>query len=92
MKLHIQGRDYKVKHRMPKGARDAEAMACLRDQTIYVNRDFPNDGYAACLFHEILEILVNEFDIAIDHRAITALATGLFQVIADNPEVVPWAM
>ena len=55
--------------------------------TIKLDEDLSPDIMKATLLHEILEALNAENEYNLPHRVIQGLATQLYQVINDNPEM-----
>lgn len=85
--IRIQGIDYTIKEF--DGDLDANLMG--REQyakaKIYINKDMPDSKKRETLLHELLHIVyANAYLQAGDdeERVVGALATGLYQIFADN--------
>ena len=51
---------------------------------IKIKKDMPDDIKFATLVHEIVEILVDNNDLGIDHKTVSILSTGLSDVLLKN--------
>ncbi|MFA5745688.1 MAG: hypothetical protein WCX79_01230 [Candidatus Paceibacterota bacterium] len=55
--------------------------------SIHIDDTLSQDMSLATLLHEVIEVINEENELKLEHRAIQTLATQLFQVLKDNPEV-----
>ena len=46
--------------------------------------DTPEDNVSECLLHEILEVIKQKNNLAVDHAVLTVISECLFQVFRDN--------
>jgi hypothetical protein len=58
-----------------------------RTQTIKIDSDCSKQQSEETLIHELLEAITSIYDIAIEHKDLSNLATVLHQVIKDNPQM-----
>ena len=58
-----------------------------RIQTIKIDKDCSEQEREEVFIHEVLEAIKAIYDIQLEHRDLSLLATVLHQVIVDNPEV-----
>lgn len=69
-------------------------------QKIWINLETrPYDGIEADLWHEIVEMINQNYDLKLDHHTITTLGTAIHEVLIENeslfknfPEIVKEAM
>lgn len=91
-KVRIGGLDFKIiwKHKLldEEGSVGLTAVAA---QTIHISGLMPEEGRRRILLHEILHVIAWTLGIPEGEEAlVTAWATGLHQVLADNPKVVDY--
>lgn len=55
--------------------------------SIHLDETLIHDMALATLLHEVIEVINEENELKLEHRAIQTLATQLFQVLKDNPGV-----
>ena len=55
-----------------------------RELQIRVENDVAQDRKELTLLHEIIEVLIAQNEIEIEHSDLTTLANGLYQVLSDN--------
>jgi hypothetical protein len=55
--------------------------------SIHLDDTLTNDMFLATLLHEVIEVINEENELKLEHRAIQTLATQLFQVLKDNQDV-----
>lgn len=85
--LKIGGHIYQViqKHNCKT---DEGSICCGRhsgaEEIIEINPDYPEGTQESTLIHEILEAINWSSEIGLEHRQISALETGLYQVLKDN--------
>lgn len=62
---------------------------CCRPKTAQIDIDpgYHKAGQEETFIHELLEAITYQYDITIEHKDLSNLATVLHQVIKDNPEV-----
>ncbi|NLD46703.1 MAG: hypothetical protein GX660_05820 [Clostridiaceae bacterium] len=62
---------------------------CCRPKTSQIDIDpgYNITGQEETFVHEMLEAITAQYDITIEHKDLSNLATVLHQVIKDNPEV-----
>jgi hypothetical protein len=58
-----------------------------RTQTIKLEKDSTQQQREETLLHEVLESIRSIYDIDIEHKDLSNMATALHQVIKDNPEM-----
>jgi len=58
-----------------------------RIQTIKIDKDCSEQEREEVFIHEVLEAIKAIYDIQLEHRDLSLLATVLHQVIKDNPEI-----
>lgn len=58
-----------------------------RTQTIAIDKDCSKQQSEETLIHEILEAITSIYDISIEHKDLSNMATVLHQVIKDNPDI-----
>jgi len=58
-----------------------------RTQTITIDKDCSKQQSEETLIHEILEAITSIYDISIEHKDLSNMATVLHQVIKDNPDI-----
>ncbi|MBZ4662781.1 MAG: hypothetical protein JG776_463 [Caloramator sp.] len=51
---------------------------------IVIDETQPNDHKEVTLIHEIIEVINGEYELDLEHRQITSLASCLYQVFKDN--------
>jgi hypothetical protein len=57
-----------------------------RTQTIKIDKDCSEQEREEVFIHEVLEAIKSIYDIPLEHRDLSLLATVLHQFIVDNPE------
>lgn len=91
-KIRILGIDYTVNYcdmRKQHGRTDVGAVDPL-GCAIVIDSSLNSEAHGkSVLLHEILEALDYRLELGLDHKVITQLEAGLFQVIRDNPELIP---
>ena len=58
-----------------------------RTQTIKIDKDCSEQEREEVFIHEVLEAIKAIYDIPLEHRDLTLIATVLHQIIKDNPEI-----
>jgi len=58
-----------------------------RSQEITIGADCNRQVQNSTLIHEIIECINNELELNLEHPQLSALATGIYQVIKDNKKV-----
>jgi len=53
-------------------------------QVIQIAGDLSEEGKLSCALHELIEALKYHLELELDHRSLSALEAGLFQVLCDN--------
>ncbi len=82
--MKILGFDYELKR--VSGDYDQGNMgACQLDKNIIIISDgIPKQRQASTLLHEIIEVLNDSFELNFEHKVISQLEAGLYQVLVDN--------
>lgn len=58
-----------------------------RTQSIKIDKDCSEQEREEVFVHEVLEAIKAIYDIQLEHRDLTLIATVLHQIIKDNPEI-----
>lgn len=58
-----------------------------RTQIIKIDKDCSKQQREETFIHEIIEAITSIYDITIEHKDLSNMATVLHQVIVDNPEI-----
>ena len=85
MKIKIFGKDYefkKIKNFYIDGSKCWGG--CRLGVGIYLEKEAPKDLQESTLIHEIIEAINWELELNLEHNKITALESGLYQVLKDN--------
>lgn len=85
--LKIGGHTYRVQ--FDSTLRGDDGLVCIGqhrgpEELIVLHSGFPPGTQEACLIHEILEALNWSLELGLEHRQISALEEGLYQVLKDN--------
>lgn len=71
--------DYKVS--------ESYGKTIFESASIHLDETLMHDMALATLLHEVIEVINEENELKMKHRVIQTLATQLFQVLKDNPDV-----
>jgi len=84
--IKIGGIKYKI---LPVDSKISESYGkvIFESATIHLDETLVSDMALVTLLHEVFEVINEENELKLEHRAIQTLATQLFQVLKDNPEV-----
>jgi len=83
--VKIVGHEYEVVMTPRLFASDATSGVCdTARHTITLDENFAESHVAETLLHEIIEGLNYHLELELDHRILSALSEGLFQVLRDN--------
>jgi len=84
--IKIGGIHYKI---IPEDSKISESYGkvVFECASIHLDDTLTNDMALATLLHEVIEVINEENELKLEHRAIQTLATQLFQVLKDNPDV-----
>ena len=84
--IKIGGIHYKI---IPEDSKISESYGkvVFEYASIHLDDTLTNDMALATLLHEVIEVINEENELKLEHRAIQTLATQLFQVLKDNPDV-----
>ena len=66
---------------------DSSGKIVFGSATIHIDETLQHDMALATLLHEVVEVINEENELKMKHRVIQTLATQLFQVLKDNPDV-----
>ncbi len=66
---------------------DSSGKIIFGSAVIHLDETLCPDMALATLLHEVIEAINEENELKMKHRVIQTLATQLFQVLKDNPEV-----
>ena len=66
---------------------DCSGKSLLTKAKILLDNDMCADMNNATCLHEVFEIIKEENQLKISHRALQTMATQFYQVIVDNPEL-----
>ncbi len=83
-KVRILGIDWSIKHTPTEDMSDNFGECHPGSHTIRINEILPESQQRAVLFHEIIEAVLNELEIEMAHKDVTALSAVLYAVIQDN--------
>ena len=89
MKIHASGIDYDVVF-SNKLSRDLGKSGQFNPPSceITIDSTLPLQRQADTLIHEIVEQINYDLNLELGHDKITGIASGIFSVLRDNPEVV----
>lgn len=92
MKVNVLGCDYTIVHDKSMVSQRSETVCGLgrcdhESQKISLNPSMPKAGQGSTLVHEVIEAINGELELALDHKQITGLSCGLYQVLVANPVV-----
>jgi len=75
--------------RDPHLVRDTGRLGCSCGNGLYIKLDstVPMPNQESALLHEIIEQINSQFELHLEHPAISILEVALYQVIQDNPEI-----
>ena len=84
--IKIGGVRYKI---IPADSKVSESYGktIFESASIHLDETLIHDMALATLLHEVIEVINEENELKMKHRAIQTLATQLFQVLKDNPDV-----
>jgi hypothetical protein len=84
--IKISGVRYKI---IPADSKvtDSSGKVVFGSAVIHLDETLCPDMASATLLHEVIEVINEENELKMKHRAIQTLATQLFQVLKDNPDV-----
>lgn len=66
---------------------DSSGKVVFGSAVIHIDETLQYDMAKATLLHEVIEVINEENELKMKHRVIQTLATQLFQVLKDNPDV-----
>ena len=66
---------------------DSSGKVVFGSAVIHIDETLQYDMALATLLHEVIEVINEENELKMKHRVIQTLATQLFQVLKDNPDV-----
>jgi hypothetical protein len=66
---------------------DSYGKVIFESASIHLDETLCPEMANATLLHEVIEVINEENELKLEHRAIQTLATQLFQVLKDNPDV-----
>lgn len=84
--IKIGGVEYKISP-MDRKISESYGMVIFESAAIHLDETLCPDMALSTLLHEVIEVINEENQLKLKHRAIQTLATQLFQVLRDNPEV-----
>jgi len=85
--VKIAGVNYKIEFAPLKTENECSGRAILGRAIIQIDDSMCADLKNATLIHEILEVIKEENQLKMSHRALQTMATQIYQVIVDNHEV-----
>lgn len=59
-----------------------------RTQTIRIDKDNSNQQKEETFIHEVLEAIISIYDIEIEHKDLSIMATVLHQILLDNKKIL----
>ena len=84
--IKIGGIDYKILS-MDRQISESYGMTVFESAAIHLDETLCSDMANATLLHEVIEVINEENELNLKHRAIQTLATQLYQVLKDNKGV-----
>ncbi len=85
--IKICGHRYKIKllkDRIKEDGMENPASSFSRTNTIWIDLNQAESRIETCLLHEIIEMLNYELELKLEHRTMSELESGLYQVLKDN--------
>jgi hypothetical protein len=84
--LNIQGKTFAVLYKDKVMLNDQECCGIedTFDQYIEISTKYPIECQQSTLLHEIIEVINDLNELGLKHRQISALETGLWQVLKEN--------
>ena len=85
--LKIGGHWYEIKfneNRENETGNEHPASSYSRVNKIWIDKNQTISRQESCLLHEIIEMLNYEFQLGLEHKVISQLDSGLYQVLKDN--------
>jgi hypothetical protein len=84
--IKIGGIKYKILECDPQVS-ESYGKTVFESASIHLDETLAPEVARATLLHEVIEVINEENELKLEHRAIQTLATQLFQVLKDNPDV-----
>lgn len=82
--MKILGYNYKIVNTEDLYNLESFGKLSAKLQEIKISKDLHKEAKISTLLHEIIEALNFHLELGLDHRTITSLEAGLFQVFKDN--------
>jgi hypothetical protein len=84
--LNIQGKTFAVRYKDNVMLNDQECcgLEATFEQYIEISTKYPIECQQSTLLHEIIEVINDLNELGLKHRQISALETGLWQVLKEN--------
>lgn len=86
--VDVLGKKFSVVWKRP--ARDAVGQCKTDLCKIFVDPDIGADSQRDTLLHEVVHAIDHDMDTGMRERQVKLLATGLFQFLRANPEIIRW--
>jgi hypothetical protein len=87
MRIRILGIDYNLTFTDIKGCNDVGVVNVFKTEITISNVTNSPEHAKSVLLHEIIEAINHRLGLELKHSQITALESGLFQVLKDNPDL-----
>ena len=86
--VRIMGIDCSIEENATISSFEQPGVADCPSHEILISPNLSDEGKTSVLLHECLEMMNYFSQIGLKHRQITAVASGFYQLFADNPELL----
>lgn len=79
--LRILGHDYDVLYR---DDLNAFGKASIRAARLYIDPALGDEQQLSTILHEVLELIMMQMELNMDHQAVCSVETGMYQFLVEN--------